>query len=158
MRSSNSLFLPQAYRAGRGILSFRSFPFGSFATAPKVELRGRIGHYSVWKLMPLKPSQGNGLRFADVMLLRIRYSLTAEHIMRQDPALASLVTYLETFTLSMTEARQPSDNSFSIWNKAHKSNYAHGIGRLATIPAPFWVSSEFKMSSSILLGTDMPDL
>ena len=35
---------------------------GSFATVLKMELIGEPGQYSVWKLMPLKPSQGSGSR------------------------------------------------------------------------------------------------
>ena len=35
---------------------------GSFATVLKMELIGRPGEYSVWKLMPLKPSTGIGSR------------------------------------------------------------------------------------------------
>lgn len=35
---------------------------GSFATVLKMELKNESGHYSVWKLMPLKPSKGSGSR------------------------------------------------------------------------------------------------
>ncbi len=35
---------------------------GSFATVLKMELKTRPGQYSVWKLMPLKPSKGSGSR------------------------------------------------------------------------------------------------
>lgn len=35
---------------------------GSFATVLKMELKNESGQYSVWKLMPLKPSKGSGSR------------------------------------------------------------------------------------------------
>ena len=35
---------------------------GGFATVVKMELSGGTGQYSVWKLMPLKPSKGTGSR------------------------------------------------------------------------------------------------
>lgn len=42
---------------------------GSFATVLKMELKKESGHYSVWKLMPLKPSTGSGSRPYQVQTL-----------------------------------------------------------------------------------------
>ena len=42
---------------------------GSFATVLKMELKKEPGHYSVWKLMPLKPSTGSGSRPYQVQTL-----------------------------------------------------------------------------------------
>ena len=42
---------------------------GSFATVLKMELKKKPGHYSVWKLMPLKPSTGSGSRPSQIQTL-----------------------------------------------------------------------------------------
>ena len=38
---------------------------GSFATVLRMELKSQPGQYSIWKLMPLKPSKGSGSRPID---------------------------------------------------------------------------------------------